>query len=245
LTDDAGNSIVYNFGGSYNGRIWNYWTVPIGLDTIILGYNPTLPGWPPTGSWYYPVSGEGTFTWRITVIGIMWTDDNTTATNVWFLLDGLKLPQQIVSISDQTSGLTTRQIRHLMVNKPDITTQVELDAYAAQLGPKRKNPIENLKLDAIGSAGWISNAWAWIPGYYATVNIPTENISNALFRFINLHHIFEQEPTTDFDHVVELEMIPQTQLIDTQQWSYGTQDATALIRRLRDNLQALELRSGF
>jgi hypothetical protein len=159
--------------------------------------------------------------------GIEYYDPNASADfSIWF--DGL--------------NIQTKQ-RHFLISRSDIKVQSLLQNYVNQLAPKRNNVIERLRLTAYGNVGLINNAWAWLPGAYCSVNVPVEQI-NGNYRFISMTHTIEQETTTDFDHIVELDMVPQNLLLDTQQWSYGAEGATAMLRRLRDELLALQTRGN-
>lgn len=244
LRDTDYNEIQYVWDESY----WSYdpdnpndptkWlnkTVPVGYGTMIWDDDNKVNAWK-----YGSHSGTLTFNWKINRLS--WTSgyrDYPLVACEWFLLDGLKIPQQMFAVNNQAGSAKTK---HFLINKPDIMTQIELQAFADQLAPKRKVVLERLAFNTLGSAGYKNDAWHWLPGAYATVNIPDEKINNGIYRFVSLHHILEQELSTEWDHIVEVEMVPKTMLLDTQQWSYGTQGSISVARRMRDELRALETR---
>jgi hypothetical protein len=234
LTDTDGNVIEwypnYTIGGpAFASGCWNLLSLPIGYDQQVHEINQCY------NAWYY-VTKVTSFNWKITKIAVASADVTYVD---YILIDALTVPYQMVAVNDQSAG-TTYKVRKLPIDRSDITSQKELQQYADSIGPKMKNPIDKLSLVARGDIGLIGGVWKWLPGFKATVNIPAKNLNNANYRFINIHHIIQRHVEFGFDHVVELDMVPATQQLDMQRWTYATDPQIGIFRKLRDRLRYFE-----
>jgi hypothetical protein len=231
LTDTSGNVIKYKHGESFDTNKWLTASVPIG-NYVHIDDNELWE------TWFYKTGTS--FNWLIVSISILANGVQPTGPNIdYILVDALKLPVQMIAVSDQTSG-TPYKVRKITLNKRDSCCQKELQAYADSIALKRKDPIDRLSLFARGDIGLIGGVWKWLPGYSVTVNIPAESLNNASYRFMEIHHTIQRLVEFGFDHIVELGMVPATAKLDTQRWSYGTQSDVALLRRMRDRLRYFE-----
>lgn len=165
----------------------------------------------------------------------------------YILVDDLQIPIQLIAVSDQ-SNQSPYKLRQTQLTRKDIASQKELEAFAVSVCNKMKDPYDRLNLRVFGSAGLISGAWKWLPGYKGTINAPSQGFDNAEYRFMEIHHVIDKDAT--YDHVVEVKTVPATAKVSTQVWSYAEQTDIALLRKLRDRLryfeqQAIETRDWY
>lgn len=235
LKDTAGNVIRWEESNVGKFNEWNELTVKV-------GFNETT-----NVKWIHEVGT--TFNWYVTEIKITFALAISSYRHlVYLLLDGLKIPCAMVAANDQTSGSIVHTLRTYVANRSDITTQVELQQFADQLGPKLAVAIPSLNLTAVGNIGLISGVWKWLPGYYATVRIQDGNgnyvtPNNSKWRFMELTHTFDpSQRDSKGGHVytVDLKMVPYDLIVDNQRWSYTNDPEQSPLRRLRDRLRYIE-----
>ncbi len=260
LKDDAGNWIGYtpNLPNLLtDGAAWNSISVPCGPTQLI---NPvgSYPKW-------VQLEGSG-FSWKITAIRFTF-DEPSNPTLQYVLIDNLQIPNvqpvavaywanQSPSDPDPTninSPYTINGVtypngfgkRQLPITKSDFGAFFEASAYANSIYQKRKAPLEKITLWATGDCGFVSNAWAMLPGASVTLNVDKWGISSTSpnYRFVKIHHILDREtPESGWLHRVEVDLVPVAQKYQTQLWSYGKdQGGAAISRALRDRLTALEV----
>jgi hypothetical protein len=229
LTDTSDNKIHKDYNSVYPGNdVWNTYNYPIGYMEI--------------DAWTFDVGSS--FTWLVKEIEF---DMYKTGTIDWFLIDALNIPNaQLIGCSYDNSSISLYKKRKLVLQRNDLGTFKELQAYADSILVKRKNPIERLNVWARGDAGLIGGAWKWLPGYQTSVNIPALDL-NKKFRFVEIHHIIERYVEYGFNHLVELQLVPAAAPLETLQWSYGSlavaESNVAQVRALRDRLKRLEQQS--
>lgn len=164
-----------------------------------VGVNNDIEPVPEYGAWSWVVQNSA-FTWNIKKIGIR-TLFTTMGKNVY--LDRLNIPLNALSIVDATAGeISNYGKRMLPLSKLDASSQIELDAYAADVKAKHKDPLETLNATIIG------NTSLHYAGQTVIVNIP--GISSVTYRIQKLHHVFMDNAWKNLKHITVLELVKQT-----------------------------------
>lgn len=233
LTDSAGTRINFAKSGGVGSNYWDVISAPLGKNVEIKG--PVNQD-----SWSKATAGQPDFNWNVVKIEIWITGlGQPDATDL--VIDGLVLPVQMVAVAYDNDSIFAYKKRVLPLFKKDINSQIELNAFANSVLQKRKDPLEKLKLSVRGDAGLIIGIWKWWPGYTSIVNIPMENLNNAVFRMIQIRNVFEREGKSGWDHTAELFLVPQYAKLETQRWTYGGDDSkVAILRNLRDRVRYFE-----
>lgn len=243
LTDTDDKIIEYEVTGTSltnpMANVTDSLTVSVGKNVEI----QTVPGLFQASfqTWHY-MAGATSFNWKIKAIKI-WNDkDGSNVTDLY--IDGLNIPSvQLTAVGDQTAG-TPYKVRKQIISRQDIGSQIELDQYASSSALKRKDPIEFLRVYALGSAGYSGSEWVFQPGYACKVCIPDEAINDEYFRIGEVHSIFESNAlNSGFDFIVELSMVPSGSRLDNQRWTYLTTGEIGPLRQMRDRLKGIEERS--
>ena len=237
ITDSNGRMMYWQEANvGYRNR-WHEITLKIGVD------ESDNAKWVASGGF-----DKSLFTWIITDLEIRFLEDAVPGHLDAVLLDDLQFPTGTVAAVDSTGSTPVQETRIYRTSRPDIVSQVELQQFANQLAPKLNVAIPSLNLTAVGTAGLISGAWAWFPGYYATVQLKDAlgnylPANNSKWRFMELNHIFDPAaPNQNHIYTVELKMVPWDLVVDNQRWIYLNDDDPnrSAIRRVRDRLQYLE-----
>lgn len=252
LVDDLGNHIhqdvaVIDTGFMAAGIKKNNWygvEFPIGSGEI--------------DKWTLDVGTDiDDFTWKVVEFHLS-AGYSTVSSNIYFIFDGLKMPEYVYAVADHSPGATCAICgvtfpatpdygdRHCIVTKNDVSAQVELEEYAECLADKRMNPIKRLHLWVDGAWGLIGGVWMWKPGYKCQVYIPALGQNYADWRFMNIHHIITDSDGDQFNsHKVELNMIPALAVVDSNSWNYGTSGTAGRVRRIHDQIRYMETRKGY
>lgn len=248
LIDTDDNQIKWTFGGTYAFNKWLDFTVPVGTnlssEAQIKKYSDLMPWDKAEDFWFYHVGS--TFNWKVKTIifnsgfSVRWPlpmggwTATIQKTIDYVLFDYLCLPQQIVAVNDQSAGSPYKK-RQLVVEKPDITYQYELEMFAESLCNKRKNPIEVLNITCDGKAGLVNNVWKWWPGLNVSIN-EAENL-----RLLEINHLIEDNAEdSGLDHIVKASLVPKFAEVDLLRWSYTAHGDVAVARQLHDRVRALE-----
>lgn len=198
-----------------------------------------------------------TFNWKVVKIGIWLITIDPNDLVDYLLIDHLQMPHRIYAVADHSPGSTCQicsqtfpaspdyKKRHWPVSKEDVDSYIALTGYADALAYKRMNPLERLFLIAHGIAGFVSNNWAWNPGYNVTVNIPDLSINSASYRLIEMLHTIEIPEDTIPNYTVQGQLIPYNAKLDSTRFKYGTKGNTALLQRLHQRLKAIEQNRGY
>ena len=226
LTDLSGDKIKWQVNKRAQTAIPQQLTLPIGKNVDIAN-GAIFDGW------YY--SSGTNFDWGL-VRKINFIVDDFPLTSL--IIDGLTLPVQMIAMAQDATSQGLYKVRKTTLTQTELTTQVELPAYADSILAKRKDPLDRLRLIAKGSAGLIGGVWKWLAGYQVTVNIPALGLNSVKYRFVSHHNWLSDDE--DREHYVDLELVPTATKMDTQRWSYETQGQIGVDRHHRDRLKALE-----
>jgi hypothetical protein len=133
------------------------------------------------------------------------------------------------------------RMRHYILNRQDITQQSSMQQYVKSVLLKRMYPLSTLTVTADGSAGIIGGVNKWQPGYTATVYAPQDNINTRVFRMQEIHNVVARNVNgSGYNHIAELNMVPQYQPLDTLQWTYAAKGAAGINRGFEDRISYLE-----
>jgi len=193
-----------------------------------------------SGYWQY-VAPAVAFDWS-NVETIRFTSDPLwpRAAPDYFIVDGLEIPTlEVISVEQDAGSIASYGTRMLPIYRPDIKNQVELDDYATDQLAKNKDPLETIKITAIGQTGSI------YAGQSLDVQAPSHGIAALTkYRIMKLHHQVrkssEDSPVagyiflTDYD-LVKHEINP-TQVIDPIRFARYKTPVEAIIRDMRDKL---------
>jgi hypothetical protein len=242
LTDSNDNVIMWTPSGpqpfGYSGNpffngdsVWDVINVKVGYAQVI------WPGGNPLDSWFVFSGTLASWTWKIKQIAV-WADpyDHGFGYVDKFIVDALKIPIPAIAVArDETAPV----VRKMCIDRYDLGSQHELQAYANSQLALRKIPLERVHLWAKGDVGLIGGVNKWLPGYRTAVNIPALGI-NGDYRFMSIHHVLTRNADFGWNHVVELDLVPADIPVQTLRWSYGFRPEAALLRKLRDRLTAIE-----
>jgi hypothetical protein len=239
LFDDGGNEIRFKFdesilGTSYikDGKWYNY-SCPIGASVSRFSTEETKGFW-------YSITGT-TFTWKVRKIeiGAICYEPGTYVVNE-FYLDGLTLPAMMQSIAQEPTSQSLYGLRQMVVSKPNIESQRELDLAAADLLLQKQDPVKFMRVWARGSAGNTAGTNNWKPGYTLTLNIPGEGITSQTWRMISIHHIYDADaPMFGHDYVCEVLLAPSTSRFDMRRYE-ALYNEMCFLRDLREYIRWLE-----
>lgn len=237
LTDNLGNKIHYSSSTDFptGAQQWGNFSVPFGTQQIYSYDN--------NDHWSFN-SGYSSFTWKIVSIKINGGLAAEGTQVQYVLLDNLKIPDvQPIAVDKDDTSISTYWKRQVPLTKSDFGTYTEALQYATSIKDKRKDPLEKLTLWAKGDAGLVSGAWVMLPGYRVNVTIDKLGLTNASYRFVEIHHIIDRAaPTMGWNHIVEVSLVPATAKLQTMLWSYG-KDQGSISRGLRDRLNSLETKA--
>lgn len=221
--EDTNLNIIQMRGDGIPHGIWKKVVFPVGEGVEIGG-----------DLWKY--AQGSTFNWKVKTIWIY----ISSAINTMFI-DGLNLPIRMIAVSQDAQSQSLYTVRKTKpIEAANIRTQVELQQFADSECEKLKDSMEVLHAVAVGSAGIISNIWYWTPGVGAKVNSPSDGINNVDYRMAEIHHVLRKNPTTQFDWVVELVLVPWNAKIKTLRKSFATSPKEAVQRALDERLTFLE-----
>lgn len=177
-----------------------------------------------------------TFTWS-EVKSIKFDTDGNLMKSVaegggYLLIDGLTLPTvEVKSIDSDASSISSYGKRMFTQQRPDVISQVELDAMVAYLLPQKKNPLETIHVVAIG------NTSLKYPSQTVDVQaVPKGIVSLAKYRIVKLSHKFWSKrfrEREDRDFITELDLISQSASDDSLRRAWNQSAAGAAIRQLR------------
>jgi len=218
LKDSAGNRIYY-YNAAYEGAIsagtWCWIGAPVGMDCAIKA-GPGPPH-PTNDRWYYD-GAFPSFNWQIEWLGFSNMDLGDDAGNYQdkIIIDDMRLPEEMLSISEDAASQASYRKKQLRIPKPYIATQIELDDLSAKYLAILKDPPKKFTCWAKGSTGLIGGANKWLPANTLTLNVPGTDpglgISNETWRMGAIHHILEpyEDKGSGHDWVVELELFEQS-----------------------------------
>jgi len=187
-----------------------------------------------------------TFTWQIENLGFDSVVPGTAADNFpqYLWIDDMRLPEEMVSISENGASQGSYRKRVLPIRKPYFIQQAELDDYSAAALTVLKDPPEYLKLQANGTAGIIGGVNKWIPATSLTVNIPRLAINAETWRFVKIHHIVEPRADLDghgHDFITEVEMVPSsTKILGRLYDALSSGKVEPQMGRLEERIRAME-----
>lgn len=229
LEDNNGDKIGIYAGESVVNE-WVQLAVSVGLGCDIATWSSGL-----AKKWFY-VSPSVSFNWKVVAIRIYQSPNMNT-----MYLDGLSLPFIMLAIAQDGGSQGSYKVRQIPLERRNVRTQKELEDYATSQAAKRKTPLKPVTLVADGNAGLVAGIMRWIPGWVCTVNIPDDAINNVEYRMINVHGMVLENPRPDgHDLIVEVDLIPKADDVDTLQYSYIKEPDVGLMRDIRDRLEFLE-----
>ena len=229
LEDNAGKIIEF-FRGSEDSSVSSLGkTLDIPVNSwhkiqINYGEHITLAtGWVQTDKWYN-TSGSG-FDW-FNVVKLTWqavqmlasSEENLSATD--FYLDSLTIPTlEVISLISDAVSIAAYDPSEWFEQRDDIRSQIELDVAAASELEKRKDPLKNIKIIAIGQTG------IKYPGQTVTVQAPKHGLAApTTYRIVSYHHQIRKDPIRrghSFITTVDLvsdDLSPATQFIDPRRY---------------------------
>ena len=166
------------------------------------------------GTWYYhALSAAGTFDWT-NVEKIRFGTMLPVNDQDYFLIDGLEFPNhEVISIDQDAGSIILYGTRMKQYYRPDIKSQVELDAFTADEKAKYADPAENVKITAIGQTGSEYAAQSlFVAAPISGIPLWTH------YRIFKLHHQVrlspEDNPITGYDYITEYELVLQDASID-------------------------------
>jgi len=218
---------------------WRYIEFAYGNGTVIR----------PVGTWqnetWQYVGAAVTFNWNLvdTIrLGAdnMWLND----INDWVVFDELKIPA-IEVISTAVDGTPIGGTRMKEFYRPDIKNQVELDAYATDQLAKYQDPVQSVKITAIGQVD--SNYAAQSLDVLAPSSgiTPVAPATHVPYRIFTLHHSVKLSPLKNeiigYDYITDYELIrhiqsdtSSDQLIAPTRVAITHSPTRALMRELRE-----------
>mgnify|MGYP001573816823 CR=1 FL=1 len=235
LTDTNNNVISKTFNETYLSLIlansdWGTITNPVGTECKII--TVSILNVFSAGDWIYH-SGSS-FNWLVKKIKI----HVLKATS--FYIDGLKLPSKMISTAQNGASQNSYGVREIVIDKLDIESQVELDAYSARYLALHKDPFTTLRITAIGDIGITAPVHNWKPGYICMVNVPGEGISNVSYRMMSIHHVYDTDNTNQgHDYWVVLDLVLTSDALDIRRLEAQTSEVS-LLRELREMLSVLQ-----
>lgn len=210
LVDTSGNDIEY-----YNSA---FETAPPGVNTWYwlgapVGTECAITAGLTANRWHY-LSGSS-FNWQIEKIGFYSPHPGDDGSNYQdkLYVDDLRVPEQMVSISEDATSQTTYRQREITIPKPYIRTQIELNDISAKYLAILKDPVSHIKLLAKGEAGIISSTNKWLPAHTATLNVPALGINNETWRMLTPRIVVEPRQGvlgTNHDFVAEVGLVKQS-----------------------------------
>lgn len=235
LKDGDGRQIDWDFGYETESNAWMKYVVPVGLSATEY---PNSIGVVGEKEKWIQASGTG-FNWadveEIQFHSLLSTVD-------YMLLDGVALPVKMVAISQDGGSQGSYKGRAKPFDRPDIPSQVELQAFADSEKNKLKDPVAGLKVffkgeDAITGEPATFKTW---PGYTVVVNAPDDSINSETWRILQLHGMIQENVQHGFDFVIEADLVPQNAKVDTLRLSAINNPQAALLRDLAMQIRALQ-----
>ncbi len=166
----------------------------------------------PAGSYVHDtwqfVGGATAFNWA-RVNRIRFTDDPAFPQNNgdYIIIDGLEIPAiEVISIQQDAVSIAAYGTRMKDFDRPDIRSQVELEAFATEQLPKFKDPVQSVKITAIGQ---VDSKYA---AQSLDVRAPRSGITwTTPYRIFTLHHSVKLSPLQNeiagYDFITEYELI--------------------------------------
>lgn len=194
MIDDGSREIEY-YKELLTPNVWHRITFPVGEGNtadIIAVHVAQENVW----------VGNSSFSWVVEEIGVYCEDAITIGDIIYF--DGLHIPKYTARAirEDATSQAAYRE-RRIRLSRPDLKNQRQIDDVAVDELAKRKDPLQTLKLTAIG------NTSLHYAGQTLVVNAPTSGISSVTNRIVKLHHAAEPgfNLCKGYDFITELDLI--------------------------------------
>lgn len=240
LEDNAGNVIEYyrNTGPIHNrtdstlNNRWRWIIFPYGEDTEIKAagtYNSDF--------WQY-VGVAVTFDWsNVEHIRFLSDPNFNQPVGNFMIIDGLELSDiEVRSISQNVTEPPGQ--RMIDIYRPDIKSQVELDAFAGDELLKYIVAIEKVNATTIGETGTPYAAQG------VTVQAPSSGIAAATpYRIFKLHHVIRLSPTENmipaYDYTTEYELVKHilvsgTQVVDPTRFAQSETPTESRFRQIRE-----------
>lgn len=192
--------------------------------------------------WYWVANVTGTFDWA-NVDMIAFTSYQNSPAGSWFIIDGLTIDQvEVRSIA--TDPAPIGGTRMLPIYRNDITSQVELDAFAAWELARTQDPLENILITAIGQTG---TPYA---GQSLDVRIAGYIPALTMYRIFELHHQVVKSSAESLEpgytFITEYNLIRHnltaggTQVITPEKALFPVSPIKSDIRKKRRQLYALD-----
>lgn len=233
LTDTEDNILQYwdRLNGASKPEIylWHDFVFPIGPECEIGGGGDNRKRW-------VQITGS-TFNWKIKKIHFF-LPDYTIHTGYF---DHLRIPVPMVAYAQDAGSQGSFKVRHLPVNGKSCETQQELQELVDSVLAKRKTPIQELKVIAMGNAGIIGGECKWIAGYKVKVHSPGDGIINEYYRMTEIYLVVSEEPIQNGqDFIATLRLVPYSQEVETRRLGFVQTPEIALLRQLSDAIRILE-----
>lgn len=193
-----------------------------------------------SGFWHY-IAPAAAFDWgHVETIRFISDRARPRAAPDYFIIDGLDIPTvEVISIEQDIPSQNAYGKRMLSVYRPDLKNQVELDAAALKQEEKYKDPLETIKITAIGQTGSV------YAGQSLDVRAPSHGIPNLTkYRIVKLHHKVvrssedSEVPAYTFLTIYDLlkHEINPTQVMDPNRFAIYKTSIEATMRDIRDKL---------
>jgi hypothetical protein len=161
----------------------------------------------------------------------------------WCTIDELRIPAvEVISIQQDAASIAAYGTRMKDFYRPDIKSQVELDAYATNQLAKFKDPVESVKITAIGQTD--SN--------YAAQSLDVQAPSSGIaaltpYRIFTLHHSVKLSPLQNeiagYDYITVYELVKSAingtdQPVDPTRISVTHSPTRSMMRTIREQQRA-------
>jgi hypothetical protein len=212
---------------------WRFIEFPYGYDTEIKVAGVLLSPF-----WIFVAPAVAPFDWA-NVDTIRITGQIAQNNGDYIVLDWLEIPAvEAIAISQSAVSIANYGTRMKDIYRPDIKNQIELDAFALDQREKYKNPVQSIKITAIGQ---VNSKYA---AQSLDVQIPSSGIGALTpYRIFTLHHSVKLSPTQNeivgYDFITEYELIKSErhgtdQEIDPTRVSVTHQPTRSLMRSMRE-----------
>jgi hypothetical protein len=226
LVDSSGNSIFHSSAMTGIADGWNKTSAAPGPDVEIGTGKP----------WAYNV-GSSFDWWHVTEIWIL------THSNVDILkIDGLCIPVRMYAFSQDGTSQGLYRVRMIPLERQDIESQVELQAYADDYKAKRKDPMAAIRLTAKAEAGLLGDPKVnkWIPGYKLLVNAPPAGINNVEYMMVDTTYRLSRDAGQGWIRLVDLYLVKNTVKVDKIRWLLAHDPEFAMSYLIREKLKFLQ-----
>jgi hypothetical protein len=226
LVDSSGNSIFHSSAMTGIADGWNKTSAALGPDVEIGTGKP----------WAYNVGS--TFDWNHVVELWVLTHSNVDTLKI----DGLCMPVRMYAFSQDAPSQGLYRVRMIPLERQDIESQVELQAYADDYKAKRKDPMAAIRLTAKAEAGLLGDPKVnkWIPGYKLLVNAPPAGINNVEYMMVDTTYRLSRDAGQGWTRLVDLYLVKNTVKVDKIRWLLAHDPEFAISYLMREKLKFLQ-----